>query len=179
MSDLDIKEVSYVGGPANRRKYIFVKSNGGDNDMDMKLEDLTKEEREKLEIKVRELITPDLRKSLEGDIAEDIKKKLEESFTKEKEKEISDKLRVDIEQSVREEFGKQDEGVSKEAAAKITTALKDISRGMTALGKLVGYGYKAGSDEAEIEELKKKISELESKILTKEDLAEIVKEINV
>lgn len=174
MSDLDIKEVSFVGGPANRRKYIFVKNDGGDNNMGVKLEDLTKEEREKLEIKVKELVTPDLKKSLEEKVAKDIREKLEESFTKEKEKEISDKLRVDIEQSLREEFGKQDEGVSKEAAAKITAALRDISRGMTVLGKLVGYGYKAGADESEIEELKKRINELESRLLTQEDLDKIV-----
>ena len=40
MAELDIKEVSFVGSPANRKKYIFIKGYGGDNDMTVILKDL-------------------------------------------------------------------------------------------------------------------------------------------
>lgn len=175
MSDLDIREISYVGRPANRRKYIFIKSHGGDNSMDVKLEDLNKEDRKKLEAELEKKLIPDLRKDLEGTV----RKELEVTFTKEKHEEIAKELKVDIEQSLREEFGKQDAGVSTDVAAKITAALKDISRGMTALGALVGYGYKTAPSEVEIEDLKKKITELGAKLLTKEDLEKLVLEARI
>jgi len=171
MAELDIKEVSFVGSPANRKKYIFIKGYGGDNDMVVALKDLSVEDRGKLEIEVKKSITPDLEKS----IKEGVKKGLEESFTKKKREEIATELKVDIEQSLREEFGKQADGVSTEAAAAITSSLRSISTGLVGIGKLVGYGYKAGGiDEKELDDLKKKVDELGAKIITKEDLKEIV-----
>lgn len=188
MMDLDIKEISFVGGPANRREYIFIKSNGGENDVDVKLENISAEDRKKLEIEVTKSITPDLKKGLEEDIRKEFEKKaekdkvdmkegLEKSFTKEKEKEISDKLRVDIEQDLREEFGKQDEGVSKDAAATITAALGDATRGIAAISKMVGYGFKAGPSEMEIDDLKKAVEALKAVMITKEDLEKIILDI--
>jgi mRNA-degrading endonuclease RelE of RelBE toxin-antitoxin system len=188
MLDLDIKEISFVGGPANRREYIFIKSNGGENNVDVKLEDLSAEDRKKLEVEVEKSIAPGLKKSLEEDIRkefekkaekdkEDMEKNLEKSFTKEKEKELSDKLRVDIEQDLRKEFGKQDEGVSKDAATVITTALGDATRGIAAISKLVGYGFKAGPSEVELDDLKKEMDALRAVMITKEDLDKIISEI--
>lgn len=171
--ELDIKEVSFVDKPANRRKYIFVKDRGGENKMDpVKLTDLSYEDRRKLETEVENRLLPDIKKKME----ETLRTEFEKTFTDEKIESIKTELRPDIERELREEFGKQDKGVSKEASEKITAALKDIIRGATALGKLVGYGYKAANaEEEEIrEELEKSIEELKANMFTTEDLKKLV-----
>lgn len=172
--DLDIKEVSFVDRPANRRKYIFIKDRGGEkNTMDpIKLESLSYEDRRKLETEVEAKLLPDLKKKFD----DDYKSEFEKAYTTEKIESLKAELRPDIENQLREEFGKQDKGVSKEAAAAITSALKDIIRGATALGKLVGYGYKAASAEEEAvrEELEKSINELKTNMFTEDDLKKLV-----
>jgi len=172
--DLDIKEVSFVDRPANRRKYIFIKRDeGGEKNMDpVKLESLNYDDRRKLEKEVEVKLLPDIKKQFD----EKYREEFEKTFTDEKIESIKAELRPVIESDLREEFGKQDKGVSKEAATKITTALKDIIRGATALGKLVGYGYKAASAEEEEvrKELEKSIEELKSNMFTEADLKELV-----
>ncbi len=172
MKDVNVKEVSYVDGPANRRKYLFIKDQGGEKNMDpVKLEALSYEDRQKLELEVEKRLLPDLKKKME----ETFRPEFEKNFNDEKVQAIKDDLRVDLEREVREEFGKQDEGVSKEAATKITAALKDIIRGVTALGKLVGYGYKSNvGDEDKREALEKTIDELKENTLTADELKELV-----
>lgn len=187
MADLDIKEISYVGNPANRKKYVFIKGNGGDYEMDpIKLTDLSAGDRKILEIEVEKSITPGLKKDIEENIKKDYEKKAEQdkeefkkSFTKEREDEIAGKLKVDIEQKLREQFGKQAEGVSADAAAKITAGLRDVTRGVTALGELVGFGYKTGSYEVELEDLKKEFASLKDLMITKADLADLIAELKV
>jgi len=172
MKDLDIREVSYVDGPANRRKYLFIKDQGGEKNMDpIKLEALSYEDRQKLELEVKEQLLPDLKKKVE----EEVRQEFEKTFNDDRVQAIKDDLRPEIEREVREEFGKQDAGVSKDAAGKITAALKDIIRGVTALGKLVGYGYKSNvQNEDRQEELEKMIDELKDSMITEEDLKELV-----
>lgn len=173
MMDLNIKEVSYVDNPANRRKYLFIKDRGGEKNMDpVKLKDLSYEDRQKLELEVENRLLPDLKKKME----ETFRSEFEKAFNDEKVQAIKDDLTVEIERNVREEFGKQDAGVSKDAATKITAALKDIIRGVTALGKLVGYGYKSNvGEEDKREALEKTITELKENMMTESDLKEIVK----
>ncbi len=181
--DLDIQEVSYVDRPANRRKFIFVKNKGGADKVDkvdkveVKLEELSLEDRKKLEVEMEKSLTPILKKQLE----ETYRSEFEKAFTEERKEEIKIELHDDIEQKLIEEFGKQDKGVSKEAADKITGALKDILRGVTAIGKLVGYGYGYKSDledEDRLKELEKTVEELEKRLFTEEDLKKMIKEIN-
>lgn len=194
MAELNIKEVSFVGNPANRKKYIFIKNDGGDKEMEVKLVDLNAGDRKILEIEVEKSITPSLKRSIEEDIKKDYEKKaekdkedarkeikaeLEKSFTKEKEEAITSKLKVDIEQEVREKFGKQAEGVSAEAAEKITAGLRDVTRGVTALGSLVGFGYKTGTDDVKIEDLEKQVTALKDLIVTKADLEKLIAELKV
>lgn len=174
MKDIIIKEISYVGGPANRRKYLFIKDRGGEKGMDpVKLENLSYEDRRLLEVEVENKVLPDLKKKME----ETFRKEFEKVYTGEKIEAMKTELRDEIERQVREEFGKQDTGVSKESADKITAALKDIISGVTAIGKLVGYGYKASDVEKDqkIEELEKSIIELQANVITENDLKELVK----
>ena len=175
--DLDIVEVSYVDRPANRRKFVFVKNKeGGNSKVEVKLEDLSIEDRKILEVQAEKSLTPVLRKQLD----ETYKPEFEKAFTEEKREEIKVELEGDIEEKIREEFGKQDKGVSKEAAGKITGALKDIVRGVTAIGKLVGsgYGYKSDpADEDRLKDLEKAFEELKEKLFTEEDLKTMIKEI--
>ena len=171
--DLDIKEISYVDKPANRRKYIFIKDRGGEKNMDpVTLASLSYEDRRKLETEVEAKLLPDLQKKFD----ETYKADFEKTFTEEKIESLKAELRPAIEQDLREEFGKQDKGVSKEAATKLTSALKDIIRGATAIGKLVGYGYKAANaeEEAERAELEKAVDELKANLFTEKDLKELV-----
>lgn len=176
--DLDIKEVSYVDRPANRRKFVFVKNKeGGNGKVEFKLEDLNLEDRKKLEIEMEKSLTPIIKKKLD----ETYRPEFEKTFTEEKIEEIKLELGPDIEERIREEFGKQDKGVSKEAAAKITGALKDIVRGVTAIGKLVGsgYGYKSDpADEDRIKDLEKEVEEIKKRTLSEADLKTIIKEVN-
>lgn len=171
--DLDIREVSFVDKPANRRKYIFIKDRGGETNMDpIKLESLSYEDRRKLETEVEAKLLPDLKKKFD----ETYKAEFEKTFTDEKIETLKAELRPAIESDLREEFGKQDKGVSKESAVKITTALKDIIRGATEMSKLVGYGYKVANaeDEKIREELEKSIEELKATMLTEKGLKELV-----
>ena len=172
MKELNIKEVSYVDNPANRRKYLFIKDRGGEKNMDpVKLKDLTYEDRQKLELEAEKRILPDLKKKVE----ETYRPEFEKIFSDEKVQAIKDDLTAEIERDIREEYGKQDAGVSKDAATKITAALKDIIRGVTALGKLVGYGYKSNVEtEDKQEALEKTIDELKEKMITENDLKELV-----
>lgn len=171
--DLDIREVSFVDKPANRRKYIFIKDRGGETNMDpITLESLSYEDRRKLETEVEAKLLPDLKKKFD----ETYKAEFEKTFTDEKIETLKAELRPAIESDLREEFGKQDKGVSKESAVKITTALKDIIRGATEMSKLVGYGYKVANaeDEKIREELEKSIEELKATMLTEKGLKELV-----
>ena len=174
MSNLDIKEVSFVDKPANRRKFLFIKAReGGEKNMDpIKLESLSYEDRRILEKEVEAKLLPDLKKKVE----ETLRPEFEKTFTNEKVEAMKSELHTEIERQVREEFGKQDTGVSKESADKITAALKDIIKGVSALGKLVGYGYKAANaeDEAKREELEKSIEELKANIITEDDLKKLI-----
>lgn len=175
MKDLDIKEVSYVDGPANRRKYLFIKDQdrgGGEKNMEpVKLENLSYEDRQTLETQVENRLLPDLKKKME----ETYRPEFEKNFNDEKVQAIKDDLRIEIERDVREEFGKQETGVSPDAATKITAALKDIIRGVTALGKIVGYGYKSSvGEEDKREALEKQIDTLRENMITENDLKELV-----
>jgi hypothetical protein len=170
--DLDIKEISFVEKPANRRKYLFIKDEGGGHKMDpVKLENLTYEDRRSLEKEVEAKLLPDLKKQVE----EQCKTEFEKNYDQEKVELIKDELRPEIEKEIREEFGKQDVGVSKDAANAITAALKDIVKGVTSLSKVVGYGYKSKlQDDQKVEELEKTIEELKSNIMTLDDFKELV-----
>lgn len=175
--DLDIKEVSYVDRPANRRKFVFVKNKeGGNGKVEVRLEELSAEDREKLKVEMEKSLTPIIKKQLD----ETYRPEFEKAFTEEKREEIKVELEGDIEEKLREEFGKQDKGVSKEAAGKITTALKDIVRGVTAIGKLVGsgYGYKSDpDDEDRLKDLEKALEELKKRFFSEDDLKAMIKEI--
>jgi hypothetical protein len=170
--DLDVKEISFVEKPANRRKYLFIKDEGGGQKMDpVKLENLSYEDRRKLEKDVEAKLLPDLKKQVE----ESCRKEFEKNYDNEKVELIKEELRPEIEKEIREEFGKQDVGVSKEAAEKITLALRDVVKGVTLLSKFVGYGYKSKlQDDQKVEDLEKTIEELKGNMMTIDDLKELV-----
>lgn len=172
MKEVNIEEVSFVDNPANRRKYLFIKAQGGEKNMDpVKLEALSYEDRRKLEQEVESKLLPDIIKGAE----EKAKAELDKTYTAEKIEIIKAEIRPEIERELREEFGKQDTGVSKESAEMVTAAVKNIIRGVTALSKMVGYGFKSNIvDEEKLEALEKSITALEESMFTEKDLKEIV-----
>lgn len=172
MKDVNIEEVSYVDNPANRRKYLFIKNQGGEKKMDIvELGSLSYDDRRKLEQEVEVKLLPGIEKKVE----EKLRTEFEKTFTADKIEAIKTDLRPDIERDVREEFGKQDKGVSKESAEIVTTAVKNIVRGVTVLSKMVGYGFKSNIvDEEKLEALEKSITELRETMFTEKDLKEIV-----
>lgn len=172
MKDVNIEEVSYVDNPANRRRYLFIKNQGGEKNMDaIKLESLSYDDRRKLEQEVEVKLLPGIEKKVEEKLRADFEK----TYTAEKIEAIKAEIRPDIEREIREEFGKQDSGVSKESAEIVTTAVKNIVRGVTVLSKMVGYGFKSNIvDEEKLEALEKSIADLRKIMLTEESLKEIV-----
>ena len=172
MKDVNILEVSYVDNPANRRRYLFIKSQGGEKKMDpVKLDALSYDDRRILEQEVEVKLLPGIEKKVE----EKIRAEFEKTYTAEKIEAIKAELRPDIEREVREEFGKQDSGVSIESAEVVTAAVKNIIRGVTTLSKMVGYGFKSNIvDEEKLEALVKAVEDLEKNMFTEKDLKEIV-----
>ena len=141
----------------------------------VKLDALSYDDRKRLEVEVESNILPGIEKKVE----EKLRAEFEKTFTAEKIEAIKTDLRVDIEREVREEFGKQDSGVSKESAELVTTAVKNIIRGVTVLSKMVGYGFKSNIiDEEKLEALEKAVDALEKNMFTEKDLKEMVEPEN-
>jgi hypothetical protein len=173
MMEIDIKEVSFVDKPANRKKFLFVKDQGGGDNMEpITLAKLSYEDRRTLEKEVEIKLLPNLKK----EATETIKEEFEKKYDAEKIEAIKTEVRPEIEAEIRAEFGKVDIGISKEASGKITAALRDITRGASVISKLVGYGFKdaKGEDKDREAELEKSINEIKENMLTMDDLKEIV-----